>query len=350
MKSPIVKLDAKAVAGNWQNIVTGTSVTVKWNKRRKDAGGKIDAVMLADMQKIQDAALAKLIKAGTIGWARKRDAGLKWTLTEKSSGAAILSFNGQPVVDGQASLTVAFPQVQAEAFIKKFEGKINHLYLDTAGKVTVGYGHLIPSADAAVKLHTGGTPFLAREDIYRAGKDLTEASQKIKLPAQDQAKLVFAKGNMVDEAQVRFDYAAVAAASAGMSATLYENYSQTAMSDSSTSTIFATDVAEFMPFVRKRFPHLSSYPAEVQLILLDFMYNIGPTKFVRSKWPRFFEALDRRDWKGMANESNRNDGKGNDLGTRNTDSKRLLLNAFKGESFFLLTGTRKQLRLSGDLK
>lgn len=32
--------------------------------------------------------------------------------------------------------------------LEEYEGRIDHLYLDTKGKVTVGIGHMIPNAPA----------------------------------------------------------------------------------------------------------------------------------------------------------------------------------------------------------
>ncbi len=34
--------------------------------------------------------------------------------------------------------------------IEQYEGRFNHLYLDTKGKVTVGIGHLVPNRNAVV--------------------------------------------------------------------------------------------------------------------------------------------------------------------------------------------------------
>ena len=40
----------------------------------------------------------------------------------------------------------------ALARAKRTEGNLDHLYLDTAGYVTVGVGHMLPAADAAATL------------------------------------------------------------------------------------------------------------------------------------------------------------------------------------------------------
>jgi GH24 family phage-related lysozyme (muramidase) len=42
--------------------------------------------------------------------------------------------------------------------IKRGEGCINHMYLDTVGKVTIGVGNMLPSVEAAQEL-----PFFNRE-------------------------------------------------------------------------------------------------------------------------------------------------------------------------------------------
>ena len=48
--------------------------------------------------------------------------------------------------------------IQRRALIKRGEGCISHMYLDTVGKVTVGVGNMLPTAEAAVEL-----PFIDRD-------------------------------------------------------------------------------------------------------------------------------------------------------------------------------------------
>jgi hypothetical protein len=65
-----------------------------------------------------------------------------------------------------ASTGAAVPEDVVARTIR-FEGKVPHLYLDTEGNVTVGVGHLLPSADAAGRLalvrKSDGKPASAEE-------------------------------------------------------------------------------------------------------------------------------------------------------------------------------------------
>jgi GH24 family phage-related lysozyme (muramidase) len=42
-----------------------------------------------------------------------------------------------------------------------------------------------------------------------------------------------------------------------------------------------------------------------KVALMDMIYNLGETKFSRSKWPNLFKAVNQRDWKEAAKQSNR---------------------------------------------
>ena len=44
------------------------------------------------------------------------------------------------------------------------------------------------------------------------------------------------------------------------------------------------------------------YPSGVSSVLINMIYNMGPTKFNPSKWPKFFAAIEDRDWKLAAAE------------------------------------------------
>src|SRR5687767_7091113 len=67
------------------------------------------------------------------------------------------------------------------AFLKQYEGKVNFMYLDVKGLVTVGIGHIIDPMNMALKLEFGakggGGPVSAAEVIaewqtVKARKDL----------------------------------------------------------------------------------------------------------------------------------------------------------------------------------
>ncbi len=358
MKSHIVKLDAALVLKNWDKIVTGTKDAPAWNKRKKAAKDKVDAAMLAEMQKIQDAALKKFINSGKIGWARKRVGGnLKWALTEKDTGTEILSLNGKAIVDGLAGVNVAFPLVQAQAHIFDLEGKIEHLYKDTSNNVTIGIGHMLANVDKALELHENGTPFLAREKIIRRlPKDLDEIdSFQVNNPSNslgERQYLIFEKDEKVDRTQVRADFESVEVITGGKDkkASFYKDLSKTKLSNSSMLSLFAKELPSFLKVARQRFPLMSSYPPEVQIVLLDFAFNLKRKSFSRGVFGKFFAAIDNRDWKRMSKESSRKGENGEKLGDRNDATVLILKGAIKREPYFYKKGMSRQLRVIGDLK
>lgn len=75
--------------------------------------------------------------------------------------------------------------------------------------------------------------------------------------------------------------------------------------------------------LQRELPDFADYPVSGRKGLVDLEYNIGPTKFNSKTWPKFFDAVHRRDWETAAQESHRitpNE-------ERNTNTKNALLDA-----------------------
>lgn len=152
-----------------------------------------------------------------------------------------------------------------------FEDFIEHFYLDTKSKVTVGYGHMLANADAA-------------------------ASAAMKL-----------NGNDATEKDKREEWTLIKSKDPGHPASYYKQFTKLKLDMADANSLLRGDLQDAASDLATRFPSLDDYPEAAQDALLDMMFNIGLTKFTKSNWPKLFAAVEKKDWKTAAAESNRPD-------------------------------------------
>lgn len=143
---------------------------------------------------------------------------------------------------------------------ERFEGRIHHMYLCTGDRVTVGIGHMIPSAEEAAKLQFGA-----------ATKEVIEA-----------------------------DWRRVAGMQAGRLAQFYRRAGAPIMHDVEIMRIFREDIDQFLASLRVILKDYDTLPGSVQLALLDMIYTLGPGGF--SQYKRMLGHIRGRNWKGAAAE------------------------------------------------
>lgn len=179
------------------------------------------------------------------------------------------------------------------------EGNIPWMYLDTAGHVTVGIGHMVESAaDAEALGFVEPDPGRAatREGIRAAYAVVADARHLIGRPAGAFAALTL----------VRLPRAAVLA--------VYERD-------------FDRIVGHTRDLFRAVGGGLDSYPDPAQMAVVDMAFNLGPTGLY-TKFPKFrTEGLARRDFEVAARECRRS----GIAERRNAETRNLLLEAARIE-------------------
>jgi GH24 family phage-related lysozyme (muramidase) len=153
--------------------------------------------------------------------------------------------------------------------MEKYEGKINYMYLDSKGYVTVGVGHLL--------------------------KDLASAQ-----------KLSFKKSNnmLASKDEIKADYEAVKKQPKNRLASFYKKHVKLKLSDLDINTLTNKHIDNFESELKRIFPQFSTYPSEVRLALFDIIFNVGMTD-LNNKWPGLKKAVKAKDWSEAAKESNR---------------------------------------------
>ena len=72
-----------------------------------------------------------------------------------------------PGIDGAEKRNISQKGVE---LIKQFEGYSSRRYLDSAGKLTIGYGHLIKTNEKLYQITESGAESILRKDVERAEK------------------------------------------------------------------------------------------------------------------------------------------------------------------------------------
>lgn len=170
--------------------------------------------------------------------------------------------------------------------IKRGEGSVPHMYLDTRGYVTVGVGHMMPDTQAAQQL-----PFVRRDNEEPA-----------------------------TTAEIAQDFATISARPYGQSYGhwTFESYATLELTASEIDRLLDRRLTEFESRLRRDFPDYDACPAPARLGLMDMAFNLGNAGLV-SKFPTFTRAAREGDWQTCAEECRRR----GISSTRNEETKHL---------------------------
>ena len=157
---------------------------------------------------------------------------------------------------------------EAIAALRRFEGSIPWMYLDTVGKVTIGVGMMLPSLEAARSL-----PFMFG----------------------DRAATLEEIGR---------EYQRVSAMKPGLLARVYRKASGLTLSEETINERLQHTLLGFEGYLRSHIPSYDTLPDAAKLGLLDMIYNLGPGKLF-SQYPRLLKAIAAGDWSGAAAASMR---------------------------------------------
>lgn len=169
--------------------------------------------------------------------------------------------------------------------IERLEGRVNHFYLDSVGKVTIGIGHQVASEAAAAELPL----YIPRMFGWWLPKATAE---------EKQAEYQFVQLNGPD---TLYRY----------KASYYKQFTRLIMLDEDIEKLlfdhinsFHNELARFYNRKNGFYRDFDEFPDEVQMALFDMVFNLGMTN-LRSAWPKFNGAIKIEDWKTAAAESSR---------------------------------------------
>lgn len=151
----------------------------------------------------------------------------------------------------------------------RYEGKVNHMYLDSNGYVTVGIGHLLANRDAAMAL-----PF-QRAPGWRA-----------------------------EPFEIGLEYDRLRQLSPNRLPSYYRTHTRLHLSDTEIDRLTLQHIETFHRELRSIYAEFDELPSSVRLALFDLIFNVGQTS-LRNRWPRMNAAIAARDWATAAVQSRR---------------------------------------------
>ncbi len=150
--------------------------------------------------------------------------------------------------------------------LKKFEGSVPWMYLDTTGKVTVGVGAMLPDAHAA-----GALPFLIGEQAATLD-------------------------------QIATDFRRVVGLGKGHLAPFYRRGGGPRLSEETIEARLADVLQGFEGYLRNHIHGYQTLPDSAKIALLDMVYNLGPGRLF-SEYPSLIAAVEKGDWAAAARQS-----------------------------------------------
>lgn len=171
----------------------------------------------------------------------------------------------QPAALAVLEQYIAFP-------CPRFEGDVDHFYLDVKGNVTIATGCLVPNAAAAILL-----------------------------PMRDRST-----GEPVNAAAIATEFAEIQTKPFGTRypASWYAHPLRLMMAPADRLALRRQRATECLTDLRRLFPAFDQFPAAAQLALLDMRFNLGPNR-LRDEYVHFIVAVRARDWRGAAGQSGR---------------------------------------------
>ena len=149
---------------------------------------------------------------------------------------------------------------QSLAQLKSFEGCVPWMYRDTAGKVTVGVGLMLPNAAAACAL-----PFQTAEGAAATAEQIAAEFARVEALAMGKLPSFYRAAGSLELPQAVIDEK-LSAVLAGFEATLRENLTG-----------------------------YDALPDGVKMALLDMAYNLGPAGLLEG-YPRMIHAVETGAW------------------------------------------------------
>ena len=154
--------------------------------------------------------------------------------------------------------------------IKKGEGSIPHMYLDTRAKVTVGVGNMLPTVASATSL-----PFVLR----RGGEE-------------------------ADKRKIEADFDTVTRQKKGKLAARYRKFTKLVLTEDEIDKLLDKRLDKFISRLQADFPGFDGFPDKARMGLIDMAFNLGNKGLLR-KFPTFTRAALDQDWTSCARECQR---------------------------------------------
>ena len=158
--------------------------------------------------------------------------------------------------------------------LEQYEGRVEHMYLDTRGFVTVGVGHMMSSAEEAKKV---------------AFINAASSAQASKKEIEDEFALIKSKPF-----------------GAAYPARRFKSSTKLKLTDSTINELTNKHITSFEGELKQIYgaTEFNTHPENVKLALFDMIFNLGMPR-LKTGYPKFNKYIKVKDYKNAALESNR---------------------------------------------
>jgi GH24 family phage-related lysozyme (muramidase) len=160
---------------------------------------------------------------------------------------------------------------QLKQMLIENEGNVQHMYLDTVGKVTIGVGHMIPSAADAQQIQ-----------FVTCGTSTAATTQ-----------------------QILAEFTNMGRQRPAMAASSYRQFAQLEMTPAAVDALLDRDISVMENGLRANLPAYDSFPGPAQDALLDMAFNLGVHGLI-AHFPHLISAAVAKDWNTCATQCHRN--------------------------------------------
>jgi GH24 family phage-related lysozyme (muramidase) len=159
-----------------------------------------------------------------------------------------------------------------------FEGSIPYMYLDTAGKVTVGVGNMLADVAAAQALAF----------VFRLDPGADPSTSAVAATPDD----------------IAADFASISAQSKAFAAAHYKQFTKLDLPSDAIDALVKARIDEFTTQLLETFPDFNNYPDSACSAIFDMAFNLGIGKMT-SAFPTFTRAVRNADWATAAAQCHR---------------------------------------------
>lgn len=199
--------------------------------------------------------------------------------------------------------------------LREFESSVEHLYLDTKYKVTIGVGHHVVQERASASLNL----------IYKV---VVGSPPTLQEPTADEKKAAWRTVAGL-EPTIRNDIAGDKKFPSANNK-IFKEATNLKLTEQSIKKLFENDLFTHLSEVRRIFHRFDKYPDPAKLAIIDLYYNVGGKVFLEFK--NFKKCVIDEDWHCAGKESRRKTphveriNKAQELFNRAADIKRAIDN------------------------
>jgi GH24 family phage-related lysozyme (muramidase) len=177
--------------------------------------------------------------------------------------------------------------------VAEFESLTKHPYLDSVGKITIGYGFNVDRWQdfQALPLRTPDASGQLATELEKLTAFLTLrwVAALISPPPSPEGEPPSPSNRSFGK----------------ITANNYKGLTKVQLPEADSRQILDLKISDFETALIGKFGDLACFPSPAKIALMDMIYNLGATRFSADRWPNLFDSVSRRNWSEAADRCRR---------------------------------------------